>query len=84
MSEDHRLPKDRSDRIDRDSPVLLADQVAQDLRTQVAAGRSRRLPSEVDMASSYGVSRVTVRRAVKALAAEGRLAVIHGRGTFIV
>jgi DNA-binding GntR family transcriptional regulator len=82
--EDRRVLKDRSDRIDRDSPVLLADQVAQDLRNQVAVGRmSGRLPSEVEMASLYGVSRVTVRRAVAALAAEGKLTVIHGRGTFI-
>jgi DNA-binding GntR family transcriptional regulator len=75
---------DRSDRIDRNSPVLLADQLAEDLRAEVAVGRmSGRLPSEVEMASLYGVSRVTVRRAVAALAAEGKLTVIHGRGTFI-
>jgi GntR family transcriptional regulator len=79
-----RVLNDRSGHIDRDSPVLLADQVAQDLRTMVAVGAmSGRLPSEVEMASLYGVSRVTVRRAVATLAAEGKLTVIHGRGTFI-
>jgi DNA-binding GntR family transcriptional regulator len=81
--DDRRVLSDRSDRIDRNSPVLLADQLAEDLRAEVAVGRmSGRLPSEVEMASLYGVSRVTVRRAVAALAAEGSLTVIHGRGTF--
>ncbi len=84
MLDDRRVLTDRSDRIDRDSPVLLADQLAEDLRAEVAVGRmSGRLPSEVEMATLYGVSRVTVRRAVAALAAEGKLTVIHGRGTFI-
>ena len=83
MLDDRRVLTDRSDRIDRNSPVLLADQLAEDLRAEVAVGRmSGRLPSEVEMATLYGVSRVTVRRAVAALAAEGKLTVIHGRGTF--
>lgn len=84
MLDNRSVLTDRSDRIDRNSPVLLADQLAEDLRAEVAVGRmSGRLPSEVEMASLYGVSRVTVRRAVAALAAEGKLTVIHGRGTFI-
>jgi len=84
MPEDTSMLKDRSHRIDRDSPVLLADQLADELRAEVAVTRaSRRLPSEVEIASLYGVSRVTVRRAVAALAAEGMVTVIHGRGTFI-
>ena len=83
MLGNRRMLTDRSDRIDRNSPVLLADQLAEDLRAEVVVGRmSGRLPSEVEMASLYGVSRVTVRRAVAALAAEGKLTVIHGRGTF--
>ena len=84
MLGNRRMLTDRSDRIDRNSPVLLADQLAEDLRAEVVVGRmSGRLPSEVEMASLYGVSRVTVRRAVAVLAAEGKLTVIHGRGTFI-
>ncbi|MGD0706158.1 MAG: GntR family transcriptional regulator [Trebonia sp.] len=32
----------------------------------------------------YGVSRDTIRRAIQELVSEGRLVVLHGRGTFVV
>ena len=42
-----------------------------------------RLPSELEMAELYGVSRDVIRRAKEALADEGWLIVLHGRGTFV-
>ncbi|MFC0864115.1 GntR family transcriptional regulator [Sphaerimonospora cavernae] len=42
-----------------------------------------RLPTELEMAGQYGVSRISVRRAVKELAAQGLLTVVHGRGTSV-
>jgi DNA-binding GntR family transcriptional regulator len=42
-----------------------------------------RLPSELDMAEQYGVSRDVIRRAKEQLADEGWLIVLHGRGTFV-
>lgn len=42
-----------------------------------------RLPSEVELASRFGVTRPTVRRALAHLQEEGLLRVEHGRGTFV-
>jgi DNA-binding GntR family transcriptional regulator len=42
-----------------------------------------RLPSELDMAEQYGVSRDVIRRAKEELAAQGWLIVLQGRGTFV-
>ena len=42
-----------------------------------------RLPSERDLASAYGLSRMTVRRALTELAAAGALYKEQGRGTFV-
>lgn len=43
-----------------------------------------KLPSEIEMAKKFGVSRETFRTAVKHLEKEGRLFVKHGVGTFVV
>lgn len=43
-----------------------------------------RLPSERELAAQLGVSRPSVREAIKALEAEGRLDVRHGNGVFVV
>lgn len=41
------------------------------------------LPSERSLAASLGVSRATLREAIKSLQAEGRLDVRHGQGVFV-
>ncbi len=75
---------DRSGRIRRDSPRLLTEQVADDIRTDVVKGTiTGRLPTEVELATQYGVSRVTIRRAMAILVSEDLIEVIHGRGTFV-
>lgn len=56
------------------------------IRDMVAAGTLRpaeALPSERDLALSVGVSRVTVRKALEGLAAEGLVEQRHGSGTFV-
>ncbi len=68
-------------------PRLLWLQVADDLRADMDSGDLRpgaKLPSEAEMAEQYGVSRDTIRRATAELASEGKLVVLHGRGTFVV
>lgn len=78
--------KDKSDRIDHDGPNLVWRQVAEDLENDIASGglaSGAKMPTELELASQYGVSRVTVRRAVKELAERGLLVVVHGRGTFV-
>ncbi|MDH6137461.1 GntR family transcriptional regulator [Kitasatospora sp. MAA4] len=64
----------------------LHKQVATAMRTSITAGEwppGTQLPTETDLATTYGVSRPTVRLAVAALRTEGLLDVKQGRGTFV-
>ncbi|WP_207782706.1 GntR family transcriptional regulator [Phytoactinopolyspora limicola] len=77
--------EDRSSRIDHSGPKLLWRQIAEDILADLNSGAlpgGAQLPSELDLASSYGVSRITVRRAIKELRQEGRVRVVQGRGTY--
>ena len=42
-----------------------------------------RIPSELELAEQYDVSRITVRRAVEELCSDGYLVKQQGRGTFV-
>src|SRR4051812_43716641 len=42
-----------------------------------------RLPSENEIAKTYGVSRMTARQAISELALEGLVTRVHGSGTFV-
>ena len=42
------------------------------------------VPSEGDLAGEFGASRLTVRRALRELQADGLLVRIQGRGTFVI
>ena len=56
------------------------------LRDRISGGAlaaGERLPGEPDLATAYGVSRVTVRRALEQLVAEGLLERRPGVGTFV-
>jgi DNA-binding GntR family transcriptional regulator len=46
-------------------------------------GYCRKAPNELELAEQYGVARLTVRRAIKALVGDGLLVVVRGRGTFV-
>ena len=79
------LPSKR-DRISHRAPRLLWQQVYDDLIGDIRSGDlavDDRLPSELEMADQYGVSRDVIRRAKEALAEEGWLIVLQGRGTFV-
>jgi GntR family transcriptional regulator len=45
---------------------------------------NEKLPSEINMAKHFGVSRETYRNAIKILEEEGKLQVKHGVGTFVI
>jgi len=60
--------------------------IAADLRRQLASGElvaGSVLPSEADLAGAYGVSRVTVRKALEVLRGEGLIDARQGFGWFV-
>src|SRR5882757_4342743 len=66
--------------IDDSSVVRLVNR----LRTEASAGQpGDQLPSTRSLVATYGVSPVTVSRALARLAAEGMVVAEPGRGTFI-
>jgi DNA-binding GntR family transcriptional regulator len=78
---------DRSTRINHDSSTTVTIQVAADLEADIDAGRlplDTRLPNETELSEQYGVSRVTVRRAMALLRGRGKVVTVHGRGTYVV
>src|SRR5437867_2402034 len=61
-------------------------QVYSALRRDIESGRWReetKLPSEVDLVRQFGVSRITVTRAVRELQAAGLVQRVAGSGTFV-
>ncbi|MDD2862006.1 MAG: GntR family transcriptional regulator, partial [Acidiphilium sp.] len=63
----------------------LYQQVKNDLVRRIAAGvwgAEGRLPSEHELTAAFGVSRMTVHRALRELSAEGIGSRIQGVGTF--
>lgn len=61
-------------------------QVAEDLEGRIRSGDllpDAPLPSEPDLADAYGLSRTSVRNAIRLLRAQGIVRVERGRGTFV-
>jgi GntR family transcriptional regulator len=70
--------------VDRASALPLWAQVLGDLRRRLARGEFRqRFPGDDELTAEYGVSRHTVREAVRRLQAEGVVDRGRGRGTFV-
>jgi GntR family transcriptional regulator len=68
-------------------PVPMHHQVYLDLRRSLDDGTWRpgdRLPPERELAAHYGVSLITVRRALAEVVREGRIERTRGRGTFVL
>ncbi|WP_235997644.1 GntR family transcriptional regulator [Nocardiopsis coralli] len=73
-------------KIPADGPGLRYMAVADHISAAVDTGKLRpgsRLPPERELAESYGVSYMTVRRAMKELRERGVVVSVHGKGTFI-
>jgi GntR family phosphonate transport system transcriptional regulator len=73
-------------RLQRGVGVALWRQIADDIRSGIAAGLADtegRLPPEMDLAQRFGVNRHTVRAAISSLAHEGVLHSVQGRGTYV-
>jgi GntR family transcriptional regulator len=72
-------------RVNRASGIPLYVQIRETVRaelTHIKAGMS--LSTEVELCSRFGVSLITVRKAIEDLVAEGLLVRKQGRGTFVV
>ncbi|MCG8422603.1 MAG: GntR family transcriptional regulator [Proteobacteria bacterium] len=76
----------RGSRLDSDSPTPLYQRLQQGIRLAVregAVGEEQALPSERELATGLGVSRVTVRKAIAGLVEERLLVQRQGAGTFV-
>ncbi|WP_166677834.1 GntR family transcriptional regulator [Amycolatopsis arida] len=72
--------------VDRDSPVPLYFQVAQQLEQAIESGRippGTRLDNEIALAEELGLSRPTMRRAIQYLVDKGMLSRRRGVGTHV-
>ncbi|MEV7671570.1 GntR family transcriptional regulator [Streptomyces sp. NPDC088752] len=68
------------------SRVAPYEQIMSDLQKRIREGAlpvGARLPSEAELAETYGVSRGTVRRAVRELETAGHVRAQHGIGRFV-
>ncbi|MBW8300619.1 MAG: FadR family transcriptional regulator [Hydrogenophaga sp.] len=64
----------------------LADTATEAIRAEIISGRfavGSRLPNEATLSATLGISRGTVREAVRVLASQGLLEVLQGSGTYV-
>lgn len=74
-------------KIARGDPTPIYRQIENWIRSQIVSGVwgvDFQLPSEVTLARALDTNRGTVRKALDGLIADGLLARVHGRGTFVV
>ena len=72
--------------VDQLNPEPLWDQLAGIITAKIKAGEYRPrqvLPSETQLQQEHGVSRGTVRRAMRHLGEQGWTVTVQGRGTFV-
>jgi len=75
-----------SDRMKDDKPATLHERILTEVREQILRGAWRpghRIPFETDMATEYGVSRMTVNKVLTQLTREGYLERRRKVGTFV-
>lgn len=80
------MSEEDAPKIPVDGPGLRYMAVADYIADMAEKGKLRpgsRLPPERELAEDYGVSYMTVRRAMKELRERGVVVSVHGKGTFI-
>lgn len=73
-------------RLDEQSPLPLYFQLQEDLKGRIEQGQyipGEKIPTEKELQESYGVSRITVRKAIEGLVFEGILVKRQGIGTTV-
>ena len=74
-------------KLDSTAPVPLYQQVAADIRRKIVSREmpvGSRIPPHRDLATQYGVSIITINKALSGLVSEGLLYSHVGRGTFVM
>ncbi len=72
--------------IRKDVPIALYYQVKEEMRLNILSNKWKegsKLPSENELCEMFGVSRITVRKAIEALQAEDYIIKKQGKGTFV-
>lgn len=72
--------------LDANAQLPLYKQLKEVIKTKINTGEyteNKRIPTEPEFIKNYGVSRITVRKAIEELVAEGYLIKKQGKGTFI-
>jgi DNA-binding GntR family transcriptional regulator len=67
-------------------PVPLYQQVAEQIRQRIVSGAltpGQPAPSETQIMAEFGVARITARKAVEVLRAEGLIHTIRGKGSYV-
>lgn len=73
-------------KLNANSTITLFDQIETDLKEKIKEGIYRpgqKIPTEAELIEAYGVSRITIRRAIEDLTKEGILMKKQGKGTFV-
>lgn len=73
-------------KLSENSSMPLYQQLMEEIKLLIEEGKycyGDKIPSESEMNELYGVSRITIRRAIEELCAEGYLEKIHGKGTYV-
>jgi GntR family transcriptional regulator len=81
-----KRPSPTFNKVDSDRSQPLYRQVQESIRESIAErslAPDDALPPERELASAFGVSRITVRKAIEGLVNEGVLDTHHGSGTFV-
>ncbi|HZZ12602.1 MAG TPA: histidine utilization repressor [Paraburkholderia sp.] len=76
----------KATRLPVEAPAARYEQVKRHIRVAIESGARQagdRLPSELDLVATLGVSRMTVNRALRELADEGLVTRVSGVGTFV-
>lgn len=72
--------------LDKNSQEPLYAQLMRIIKNNIQSGHYKagdQVPTEIELSDTYGVSRITVRKAIEELCAQGFLAKRQGKGTFV-
>ena len=72
--------------LDKNSQLPLYSQLMKELKEQIQNGKYKpgdQIPTEIQLSETYQVSRITVRRTIEELCAQGVLVKRQGKGTFV-